>query len=154
MIRNICRIIVCITCVAAFKVLIKGCAPASGIRPGTIHVVPGIIDSDLIPLMQLTRHGNTVNSRCVAHHGKCLCIARTHRQIRTEYTVCRLRINVLIFNKSVCKVIIVINIVNHKVVKHLHFASLCRLCGCRVYPGLCHFLHCGCCCRTCRSIRK
>ena len=60
------------------------------IRPGTVYIVPGVVDTHLIPLMVITCHRNTVNTHAVAIiSNACAYPAQTVLSMQnTLYTDC------------------------------------------------------------------
>ena len=118
-------------CIACQIRIIYGVAPlkifivdGALIRPGTVYIVPGVVDTHLIPLMVITCHRNTVNTHAVAHHLKRLRISGADGLIHAEYAVYRLCVCRIFIKRVAINIRIIIHFLHNEIVNHFYFFRL------------------------------
>ena len=119
------------TCIACQIRIIYGVAPfkifivdGTLICPGTVYIIPRVVDTHLIPLMVITCHRNTVNTHTVAHHLKRLRISSADGLIHAEYAVYRLCVCRIFIKRVAINIRIIIHFLHNEIVNHFYFFRL------------------------------
>ena len=117
-------------------------AIAIHVVPGTVHVIPGIIDLYHVPCMVRAENCYGINSGSIHQYFKCFCITCANTVIIAEYTICTLMEWIF----RICQIIIIIlHFFYYVIMSHFCFLlciSRCRNC---TLTGCDLILHCLCC---------